>query len=167
MRFGANLGHLWLGATATYQVGSPSGITDIDSSGSEVTGNYSLSTFSGGGEIGLSFRAFPSKTGWVVIRPFVYAGTNIYVKSPLNTYDSETDPQGPIVRFVVAPSLHVDYELARNGFFFGADVRVNLLVPGEAPYVHADNTDFPVTGWSHDEHFTGELSVFGVVGKRF
>jgi len=29
--------------------------------------------------------------------------------------------EDPIVRFVVAPSLHADYELRRSGIFFGTD----------------------------------------------
>ncbi len=167
MRAGVTFGHFWLGATATYQFGTTSEATDIDTSGNEVNGQYALSTFSGGGEIGLSLRAFQSKTGWLVIRPFAYVGTNVYVKSPFNTYDSSTDPKDAIVRFVVAPSLHVDYELARSGVFFGADVRVNLLVPGTAPHVYAGGREYAVNSWYDSEHFTGELSAFAVIGKRF
>ncbi len=167
LRVGLTAGHFWVGLTAIYQVGSPSGITAIDASGNEIVGKYSLSTFSGGGELGASWTFARSSTGWLVFRPFVWVGTNVYTPSPLNTFHSETDLQEPLVRFVVAPSLHLDYELARSGIFFGADVRVNLLVPGTAPKIAADDWHFRATGWSPEENFTAEVSVFGVIGKRF
>jgi hypothetical protein len=167
VRVGLTVGHFWAGLTAIYQVGSPSGIGDIDAAGNQVTGDYSLSTFSGGGELGGSWSFARSSTGWLVFRPFVWVGTNVYTPSPLNTFHSETELKEPLVRFVVAPSLHVDYELARSGIFFGADLRVNLLVPGTAPKIAADDWHFPAAGWSSEEKFTAEISVFGVIGKRF
>ena len=54
-----------------------------------------------------------------------------------------------------------------NRIFFGADVRVNLLVPGNAPRIEADDYEFAAAGWSYDEKFAAEVSVFGVIGKRF
>jgi hypothetical protein len=167
-RAGASFGKLWLGATVTCQFGSPTSYWDVDSHGNEVQGSYSLSTLAAGGEIGWSFRAARSAFGSLVIRPYAWVGANVYFPSPLNGYHSNTDPKDPIVRFAVAPSLHVDYELARSGIFFGTDVRVNLLVPGKAPeVVGPDGYEYAVDSWYTDEHLTAELSIFAVVGKRF
>ena len=159
IRGGVAVGALWIGATTTYQLGQTSGWNDY-SSGAPVSQQWALAVFAGGGEIGANIRF-----SHVVLRPYVWAGALVYMQSPLATGTPPEAPADPIVRFAVAPSIHVDYELARGGWFFGGDVRVNLLVPGTAPRVRG--CDCAVMNWTDAEHFTGEVSVFGVVGKRF
>lgn len=112
----------------------------------------------------MNAHLFRSATGVLLFRPYAWIGTNVYVSSPLSSFIPVGAAPDPIVRFVVAPSIHADYELARSGIFFGTDIRVNLLVPGKAPL---DEHGWAYDGWRHDEHFTAELSIYGVIGKRF
>jgi hypothetical protein len=165
-RVGASFGAFWLGGTATYHFGSPDGYNVYDSSGAFVPGDhtYGLSTLSAGGELGFNVRLFRATSGTLLLRPYAWVGTNVYVPSVLSTFTPDDGAPDPIVRFVIAPSVHVDYELARTGIFFGADVRVNLLVPGKAPLV---NHSWAYDGWRSGEEFTAELSIYGVIGKRF
>lgn len=162
LRGGASFGRFWLGGTATYQLGETKRYYDRDASGQSVAGDYALSVLGVGGEAGAHLRF-----GHLVFRPYLWAGALVYTQSPLATYTSSTALEAPIVRFAVAPSVHVDYELPRSGIFFGADVRVNLLVPGQAPQVVVRGDHYSALGWTPSEEFTGEISVFAVIGKRF
>jgi hypothetical protein len=162
VRGGVAYRRLWVGATATYQFGQTIAYGDLDSSGVATSGDYALSVFAVGAELGVNLRIQQ-----FVLRPYLWAGALVYEQSPLSSYTSYTAPEAPIVRFSAAPAVHFDYELSPSGVFFGADVRVNLLVPGTAPKVERRDSTYAVTSWTNQERFTGELSVFAVVGKRF
>ncbi|HEY1955548.1 MAG TPA: hypothetical protein VGH28_08045 [Polyangiaceae bacterium] len=161
LRGGATIGKFWLGATATYQFGIPDYDAHYNQSGDLQSGNYCLSVFGIGGELGASLRF-----GQVVLRPYVWTGALIYVQSPLSDF-TPLEVQGPLVRFAVAPSFHFDYQLPRSPLFLGGDIRVNVLVPGTAPTFKYDGAHFPLAGWTSEEHLTANISAFAVVGARF